>query len=82
MGFYKFTTTTAPAAGIVYLDPEYMNLSAGAPALNLVIAGGNTTAIKNVSAEKTTAPRKVMKDGRIVIETAEGLFSVSGARVK
>ena len=82
VGFYKFTTTKAPAAGIVYLDPEYMNLSAGAPALSFVIADGNTTAIKNVSAEKLTAPRKVMKDGRIVIETAEGMFSVSGARVK
>ena len=81
VGFYKYTATK-PAAGIVYLDPEYMNLSAGAPALSFVIAGGNTTAIKNVDAEKTTAPRKVMKDGRIVIETAEGLFSVSGARVK
>ena len=82
VGFYKFTTTKAPAAGIVYLDPEYMNLSAGAPALSFVIADGNITAIKNVSAEKQTAPRKVMKDGRIVIETAEGMFSVSGARVK
>ena len=81
VGFYKYKAT-APAAGIVYLDPEYMNLSAGASALNFVIADGNTTAIKNVDAEKTTAPRKVMKDGRIVIETAEGLFSVSGARVK
>lgn len=81
VGFYKYTAT-APAAGIVYLDPENVNLSAGAPALCFVIDGGNTTAIKNVDAEKTTAPRKAMKDGRIVIETAEGMFSVSGARVK
>ena len=81
VGFFKYTAT-APASGVVYIDKSNVNISAGAPALSFVVAGGNTTAIKNVDAEKTTAPRKVMKDGRIVIETAEGLFSVSGARVK
>ncbi len=75
VAFFKYTTTTAPAAGIVYIPAASMS-----PVLTFDFGG--TTAIKNVSAEKTTAPRKVMKDGRIVIETAEGLFSVSGARVK
>lgn len=76
IAFYKYTTTTAPAAGIVYIPAGSMS------APSLTFSFGETTAIQSVNAEKTTAPRKVMKDGRIVIETAEGLFSVSGARVK
>lgn len=77
IAFYKYTTTTAPAAGIVYIPAGSMS----APALTFNF--GETTAIQTVNTEKQAAKtRKVMKDGRIVIETADGIFSLSGNRVK
>lgn len=82
VGFFKYVATT-PAAGIVYIDKEYVNTGAGAHGLEITFADDETTAIKTVNAEKQlTAPRKVMKDGRIVVETNEGMFSLTGARVK
>ena len=81
VGFFKYTTTTAPAAGIVYIDKSNVNVSAGAH--GLAIDFGETTAIKTVNAEQlNVAPRKMMKDGRIVIKSAKGTFTLSGARMK
>ena len=83
VGFFKYTTTTAPAAGIVYIDKSNVNTGTGAPALSFVIVDDNqTTAIKTIATEQPTAPRKVLKNGRIIIETADGQFSLSGTRVK
>lgn len=82
VGFFKYTTTTAPAAGIVYIDKSNVNTTS-ARGLEIIFADENPTAIKTVNAEKQlNAPRKVMKDGRIVVETNEGMFSLTGARVK
>ena len=81
VAFYKYTAT-APASGVVYIDKNDVNTGAGAPEFLSFDFGSEATAIQSISTEKTIAPRKVMKDGRIVIETAEGMFSVSGARVK
>ena len=78
IAFYKYTTTTAPAAGIVYIPAASMS----APEF-LTFDFGETTAIKTVNTEKANvAPRKMLKDGRIVIETAEGTFLMNGSRVK
>lgn len=83
VAFFKYTTTTAPAAGIVYIDKNDVNTGAGAPEFLAFNFGSETTAIKTVNAEKASvAPRKMLKDGRIVIETAEGTFLMNGSRVK
>jgi len=83
VAFFKYTTTTAPAAGIVYIDKANVNTGAGAPEFLGFDFGSETTAILSVNAEKANAaPRKMLKDGRIVIETAEGTFLMNGSRVK
>ena len=43
---------------------------------------GTTTGISEVASAKTTKARKVVVNGRLVIETANGTFSATGARVK
>lgn len=83
VGFFKYVTTTAPAAGIVYIDESNVNVSAGAHGLAINFDEGDVTAIKTVNADQQfVAPRKVMKDGCIVIESAKGTFTLSGARIK
>ena len=74
VGFYPYSTATAPA-GIVVI-----NTTAGARALTLDF--GDATAIEGLTTVgTTTAPRKVVKNGRVVIETAEGTYTLSGARI-
>lgn len=43
---------------------------------------GTTTGISEVAASKVAKARKVVVNGRLVIETANGTFSATGARVK
>lgn len=43
---------------------------------------GATTGISEVAASKVAKARKVVVNGRLVIETANGTFSATGARVK
>ena len=43
---------------------------------------GATTGISEVAASKVAKARKVIVNGRLVIETANGIFSTTGARVK
>ena len=43
---------------------------------------GTTTGISEVAATKVAKARKVVVNGRLVIETANGTFSATGARVK
>ena len=43
---------------------------------------GTTTGISEVASSKTAKARKVVVNGRLVIETANGTFSATGARVK
>lgn len=82
VAFYKYTATK-PAAGIVYIAKANVNTGAGAPEFLGLDFGSETTAIQTVNTEKQAVKtRKVMKDGRIVIETADGIFSLSGNRVK
>lgn len=46
--------------------------------------GSTTTAINGIEdvAPKTTKTRKVVKNGRLVIETANGEFTIDGAKIK
>lgn len=43
---------------------------------------GSTTGISEVAAAKSAKARKAVVNGRLVIETANGTFSATGARVK
>ena len=43
---------------------------------------GTTTGISEVAAAKSATVRKAVVNGRLVIETANGTFSATGARVK
>ena len=43
---------------------------------------GTTTGISEVAAVKAAKARKVIANGRLVIETANGTFSATGARIK
>lgn len=79
--FHKGTSGTLQA-GKAYLklagDPT------SAKAMTLFIGEGETTAINGIEdvAPATMKTRKVVKNGRLVIETANGEFTIDGARVK
>lgn len=82
VGFYKFTTTTAPAAGIVYLDPEYINLSAGARELAISFGDDETTALTLVNSEKSIVNSEVYNlAGQRVTQPTKGLYIVNGKKV-
>ena len=78
--FHKGTSGTLQT-GKAYLkvsgDPN------SAKAMTLFIGEGETTGINGVEeVAPVTKTRKVVKNGRLVIETANGEYTVSGARVK
>ena len=79
VGFYPYAAASAPK-GIVYLDAAP---ATGAKGYVIVFDNG-TTGINGIEevAPATLKTRKVVKNGRLVIETANGEFTVSGARVK
>ena len=89
VGFFKYAGT--PAAGTVYIDKTNVNTGTGtgtdAHGLSIIFDedgdNGDVTAIKSVNTyQQLVAPRKVIKDGHIVVESNKGIFSVAGARVK
>ncbi len=78
-GFYNLKTDTEVAAGKAYLETTSA-LGARATIIleDEVVTGIN--AIENV--EKSNQVKKYLKNGRLVIENANGTFSVDGARIK
>ena len=77
---FKHYTGAAFVAGKAYFESDTeLNSKAFA-----IVFDSETTAINGVEevAPKTMKTRKVVKNGRLVIETANGEYSVSGARVK
>ena len=80
VAFYKFTATK-PAAGIVYLDPEFINLSAGAPDF-LTFEFGGTTGINAVNgAEFKVNGEYYNLAGQRVANPTKGLYIVNGKKV-
>lgn len=71
-------------------DKAYLPYSGGAaPAKGIVIRGilddeGEATCFATIEAEENTANevKKSIKDGRLIIETANGVFTMAGARIK
>lgn len=77
---FKHYTGTAFVAGKAYFES---NTELNAKAFAIVF-DGETTGINGIEevAPATTKTRKVVKNGRLVIETANGEYTVSGARIK
>ena len=80
VAFYKFTATK-PAAGIVYLDPEYINLSAGARELTISFADDDVTAIEAVKVQNVAKGEYFNLAGQRVAQPTKGLYIVNGKKV-
>ncbi len=78
--FKKFTGS-AFTAGKAYFETE---TAVSAPSFDIVFTDNNTTAIQQVgtTGKPTTGVKKYVKNGRLVIETANGTFTATGAQIK
>ena len=79
--FHQATSGTLQS-GKAYLKVLTSEVPAAARSFSFVF-DDEATAIQGVeTVTGKTAPRKVVKNGRVVIETSEGTFTLSGARVQ
>ena len=77
--FKEYTGTYFPA------NKAYLLVPSTSRQLSMVFAGDDeVTAINGVESNDGTSTtiRKYLKDGRLVIETANGLFNAAGARIR
>ena len=70
-GDYIFVCKVSNANGTVESEPATLTITAGGTAIATVKAGTQADSV-----------RKYVKDGRIVIETAKGIFSLSGVQIR
>ena len=70
-GDYIFMCQVSNANGTVESEPATLTITAGGTAIATVKAGTQAGSV-----------RKYVKDGRIVIETAKGIFSLSGVQIR
>ena len=83
VGFFKYTTTTAPAAGIVYIDKDYVNISSHSRGLSISFADDETTginAVENINGEFNNAVYYNLS-GQRVANPSKGLYIVNGKKV-
>lgn len=78
---YQIIKVTATKGGTAKLKETNNGCRLYAIAINSELEGA-TTGISDVASAKTAKARKVVVNGRLVIETANGTFSATGARVK
>ena len=78
---YKVIKFVATKGGTAKVKETTGGFRLYAIAINSDIDGA-TTGISEVAASKVAKARKVVVNGRLVIETANGTFSATGARVK
>ena len=78
---YKVIKFVATKGGTAKVKESTGGFRLYAIAINSDIDGA-TTGISEVAASKVAKARKVVVNGRLVIETANGTFSATGARVK
>ena len=80
VGFFKYTTTTAPAAGIVYIDKSNVNISGGAH--GLAIDFGETTGVNEVRSMMSEVRGEYFNlNGQRVAQPTKGLYIVNGKKV-
>ena len=78
---YKVIKFVATKGGTAKVKETTGGCRLYAIAINSAI-DGTTTGISEVAASKAVKARKVIANGRLVIETANGTFSATGARIK
>ena len=79
---YQIIKVTATKGGTAKLKETNNGCRLYAIAINSELEGATTGISEVASAAKATKARKVVVNGRLVIETANGTFSTTGARVK
>ena len=80
VGFFKYTTTTAPAAGIVYIAASNVNNGAGARGLAIDF-NDDVTAIEAVKAQNVVKGEYFNLAGQRVAQPTKGLYIVNGKKV-
>ena len=84
VGFFKYKTTTAPAAGIVYIDKNNVNIGTGAHGLAITFGEdeGNVTGVNDVKSLKTDVRGEYFNlAGQRVAQPTKGLYIVNGKKV-
>ena len=81
VGFFKYTTTTAPAAGIVYIDKSNVNTGSGAP--SFLTIGNETTGINSIENGTLKIENGEVYNlaGQRVSQPTKGLYIVNGKKV-
>lgn len=70
---------------VIPANKAYLKVAAGssAPYLNMLIDDGTVTGVSSTVADKTVrSVKKYVKNGRIMIEDANGTFNVAGLQIK
>ena len=80
VGFFKYTTTTAPAAGIVYIDKNDVNITSGARGLSISFTDDETTGVNELKAQKVDNLYFNLA-GQRVTQPTKGLYIVNGKKV-
>ncbi len=80
VAFFKYTTTTAPAADIVYIDKANVNTGATAP--EFLTIGGETTGISTTLNNIEESNKEIFNlNGQRVAQPTKGLYIVNGRKV-
>ena len=74
--FQEYTGAYFPA------NKAYLLTTAGAREYVLAFDGGNTTAIKEIDSNSNTSVKKYLKNGRLIIKSANGEYDVTGVHIK
>lgn len=74
--FQEYTGTNFPAC------KAYLLTDTPAREMSLEFADNNTTSIKAIDSNNDITVKKYLKDGRLVIKSANGEFNVAGTRIK
>ena len=80
VGFFKYATTTAPSAGIVYIDKNNVNTSASARGLSISFTDDETTGVSELKAQKVEYQYFNLA-GQRVAQPTKGLYIVNGKKV-
>ena len=84
VGFFKYYTTTAPEAGIVYIDNANVNTGSDSRGLSISFDDDETTGITTVEKTDNTdnAAQKVYNlNGQRIMNPTKGLYIVNGKKV-
>lgn len=82
VGFFKYTTTTAPAAGIVYIAASNVTTSINANSLSISFDDDETTGVSDVRGKMADGRSDIYNlNGQKVLNPTKGLYIVNGKKV-